>query len=93
MEDPESTALTLARLMTLTSSPIQMTKMNFSRNECSSLLYLILTYANDARCGWRLAASSARSPVPVDVKVKALDLSDYPSSVIYISTRDSSSRF
>lgn len=34
---------TLARRMTLTSSPIQMTNMNFSRNECSSLLYLILT--------------------------------------------------
>lgn len=63
--------------MTLTSSPIQMTRMNFSRNECSSLLYFTLAYANDARWGSRWDARSERSPVPVEVRVRVLDLSDW----------------
>lgn len=77
-KDPGSLGprLTFALRMTLTSSPIQITKMNFSLNECSSLLYLILTYAKDARWGCSAAASSDRSPEPVDVSVRAFDLSD-----------------
>lgn len=68
---------TLALRMTLTSSPIQMTKMNFSRKLWSSLAYLTKTYPNEARPGWRFDVNSSRSPDPVAVRTSLFDLSDY----------------
>lgn len=74
---PESASLTLARRMTLTFSPIQMTKANFSRNECSSLAYFTRTKPNEARAGSSLEVNSDRPPVPVAVRVSLSERSDW----------------
>lgn len=70
-------APTFALRMILTSSPIQVTNANFSRNECSSFAYFTRMKPNDARDGCSWDVNSSRSPLPVAVRTILSDLSDY----------------